>query len=129
MVESSLMAVTTPAEFSMQRKHISDRTNPVRWIWSHARRHWWIMIMLVVGAAGNAGLAAVVPVLTGDAFNAMLEPVPDTSVLVPLALTIAITQLIRGLLQFARNFGIAWDLSFDRPEPITCHVRLNREVK
>ena len=105
MVESSLMAVTTPAEFSMQRKHISDRTNPVRWIWSHARRHWWIMIMLVVGAAGNAGLAAVVPVLTGDAFNAMLEPVPDTSVLVPLALTIAITQLIRGLLQFARNFG------------------------
>jgi ATP-binding cassette subfamily B protein len=89
----------------MQRQHISDRTNPVRWIWSHARRHWWIMIMLVVGAAGNAGLAAVVPVLTGDAFNAMLEPVPDTSVLVPLALTIAVTQLIRGLLQFARNFG------------------------
>ncbi len=105
MVESSLMAVTTPAEFSMQRQHVSDRTNPVRWIWSHARRHWWIMIMLVIGAAGNAGLAAVVPVLTGDAFNAMLEPVPDTSVLVPLALTITITQLIRGLLQFARNFG------------------------
>src|SRR5512134_3690644 len=99
------MAVTTPAEFSMDRTHQSDRADPVRWIWSHARRHWWIMIMMVVGAVGNAGLAAVVPVLTGDAFNAMLEPVPDTSVLIPLALIIGISQVIRGVLQFGRNFG------------------------
>jgi ATP-binding cassette subfamily B protein len=60
---------------------------------------------MVVGAIGNSGLAAVVPVLTGDAFNAMLEPVPDISVLVPLALTMGISQVIRGALQFARNFG------------------------
>jgi ATP-binding cassette subfamily B protein len=99
------MAVTTPAEFSMQRKYLADRTDPVRWVWSHARRHWWIMIMMVVGAVGNAGLAAVVPVLTGDAFNAMLKPVPDTSVLVPLALIIGVSQVIRGALQLGRNFG------------------------
>src|SRR5215207_6254546 len=99
------MAVNTPAEFSMQRKYLSDRTNPARWVWSHARRHGWIMIMMVVGAVGNAGLAAVVPVLTGDAFNAMLEPVPDTSVLIPLALIMGISQIIRGLLQLGRNFG------------------------
>jgi ATP-binding cassette subfamily B protein len=61
--------------------------------------------MLVVGAVGNAGLAAVVPVLTGDAFNAMLQPVPDTRVLVPLALIIGVTQVLRGALQFGRNFG------------------------
>ena len=61
--------------------------------------------MMIVGAAGNAGLAAVVPVLTGDAFNAMLEPVPDTSVLIPLALIIGISQVIRGALQLGRNFG------------------------
>ena len=99
------MAVTTPAEFSMLRKHLSNRKDPVMWIWSHARRHGWIMIMMVIGAVGNAGLAAVVPVLTGDAFNAMLEPLPDTSVLIPLALIIAVSQVIRGALQFARNFG------------------------
>jgi ATP-binding cassette, subfamily B, bacterial len=63
------------------------------------------MILMVAGAVGNAALAAVVPVLTGDAFNAMLKPVPDTSVLLPLALTVAITQIIRGGLQLARNFG------------------------
>ena len=61
--------------------------------------------MMIVGAAGNAALAAVVPVLTGDAFNAMLQAVPDTSVLVPLALTIGISQVIRGALQLGRNFG------------------------
>jgi ATP-binding cassette subfamily B protein len=61
--------------------------------------------MLFVGAAGNAGLAAVVPVLTGDAFNAMLKPSPDTSVLVPLALIIGISQVVRGVLQLGRNFG------------------------
>ena len=105
VVESLSMAVTTPAEFSLQRKYLADRTDPVHWVWSHARRHWWIMIIMVIGAVGNAGLAAVVPVLTGDAFNAMLEPVPDTSVLIPLALIIGISQVIRGALQLGRNFG------------------------
>ena len=60
---------------------------------------------MFVGAIGNAALAAVVPVLTGDAFNAMLKPVPDTSVLLPLALTMGISQVIRGALQLGRNFG------------------------
>jgi len=105
MVESASMATTVPAEFSMQRAHVSDRTSPVRWIWSHLRRHWWLILMMVAGAVGNAGLAAVVPVLTGDAFNAMLKPAPDTSVLIPLAVTIGITQVIRGVLQLGRNFG------------------------
>ncbi len=61
--------------------------------------------MMVGGAVGNAVLASVVPVLTGDAFNAMLKPTPDTSVLIPLALTIAASQLVRGVLQLGRNFG------------------------
>jgi ATP-binding cassette, subfamily B, bacterial len=105
MVESNSMAVTTPVEFSMQRAHVSDRTGPVRWVWSHVRRYWPLIILMIVGAVGNAGLAAVVPVLTGDAFNAMLQPVPDTSVLLPLAFVIGVTQVIRGALQLARNFG------------------------
>ena len=61
--------------------------------------------MLVAGAIGNAALAAYVPVLTGDAFNAMTNSSPDTSVLLPLALTIGISQIIRGVLQLGRNFG------------------------
>lgn len=61
--------------------------------------------MIFVGAIGNAVLAVVVPVLTGDAFNAMLQPQPDTSVLLPLAIIIGVSQIIRGVLQLGRNFG------------------------
>jgi ATP-binding cassette subfamily B protein len=43
--------------------------------------------------------------VTGNAFNAMLKPKPDTSVLLPLALIIGGTQILRGILQFGRNFG------------------------
>src|SRR4030095_7660873 len=46
-----------------------------------------------------------VPALTGNAFNAMIKTPPDTSVLLPLAITIAISQIIRGVLQLGRNFG------------------------
>ena len=67
--------------------------------------YWGIMLMLITGAIGNAALAAFVPVLTGNAFNAMLESPPKTSVLLPLALTIGISQIIRGVLQLGRNFG------------------------
>jgi ATP-binding cassette, subfamily B, bacterial len=99
------MATTAPLEFSMQRTLVTDRTTPVRWIWSHARQHWWLIIMMLIGAIGNASLGAVVPVLTGDAFNAMLKPSPDTSVLVSLAIIIGLSQVVRGALQLARNFG------------------------
>ena len=106
MVEWMSMATTTaPAEFPMYRPHTYDRSTALRWIWSHASRHGWIIIMMIIGAVGNAGLAAVVPVLTGNAFNAMRAPAPDTSVLLPLALTIGISQVIRGVLQLGRNFG------------------------
>jgi len=63
------------------------------------------MVMLVAGAVGNAALAAYVPVLTGSAFNAMVKLPPDTSVLIPLAIIIGISQIIRGVLQLGRNFG------------------------
>lgn len=100
-----MTTLSAPAEFSMHQQQTYDRTSAVRWVWSHASRHGWIIFMLIAGAVGNAGLAAVVPVLTGNAFTAMLQPQPDTSVLLPLALTIGISQVIRGVLQLGRNFG------------------------
>ncbi len=94
----------SPAEFTIRRP-IFDRSGAVRWIASHATQHWGIIILLIVGAFGNAALAAAVPLLVGDAFNAMLKAAPDTSVLLPLALIIGGTQILRGVLQLGRNFG------------------------
>ena len=100
-----MSSLSLPAEFTLERKHTFNHTSPIRWIWSHARLYGWIIIMIFIGALGNAVLAVVVPILTGDAFNAMLAPHPDTSVLMPLALTIGISQIVRGILQLGRNFG------------------------
>lgn len=98
----SLLA--SPAEFTIQRPKF-QRSSAIRWVLSHVTRHSWIVILVFIGAFGNAALAAVVPVLVGDAFNAMLKPQPDTGVLIPLALLIGGTQIIRGVLQLGRNFG------------------------
>ncbi|MDP1715225.1 MAG: ABC transporter ATP-binding protein [Anaerolineales bacterium] len=100
-----MTTLSTPAEFTLHRKNKYDQSSPVRWILSHIRPYSWIVVMMILGAIGNAVLAAVVPVLTGDAFNAMLESPPKTSVLLPLALTIGFSQIIRGVLQLGRNFG------------------------
>ncbi len=100
-----MSSISIPAEFTLHRKYSYDRTTALKWIVSHVRPYGWIVVMLVVGAIGNAALAAYVPVLTGDAFNAMTKAKPDTSVLLPLALTIGISQIIRGVLQLGRNFG------------------------
>lgn len=100
-----MSSIPLPAEFTLQRKNTYDRSSDVRWIISHAKPYLWIVVMLVAGAVGNAALAAYVPVLTGDAFNAMTQALPDTSVLLPLAITIGISQIIRGVLQLGRNFG------------------------
>ena len=100
-----MSSISLPAEFTLKRKNTYNRTSAVKWIVSHARPYSWIMVMLVVGAIGNAALAAYVPVLTGNAFNAMIKLPPDISVLLPLAITIGVSQIIRGVLQLGRNFG------------------------
>ena len=100
-----MSSISLPAEFILKRKNTYNHTSAAKWIISHARPYSWIMVMLVAGAIGNAALAAYVPVLTGSAFNAMIQINPDTSVLLPLAITIGVSQIIRGVLQLGRNFG------------------------
>ncbi len=94
-----------PAEFTLVRRHVLDRASPMRWIVSHAARYWPILIVIVIGAYGNGALAAIVPGLVGQAFDDLLAVPPRLSVLLPLALTIGVSQVVRGVLQFGRNFG------------------------
>jgi ATP-binding cassette, subfamily B, bacterial len=93
------------AEFTLTRRHVPNRRNHIRWIISYALRYWWLLLIMFIGAVGNAGLAAYIPVLTGDAFNAMLKVPPETKVLLPLALLMGGSQIVRGVLQLCRNFG------------------------
>ncbi|MFA5873561.1 MAG: hypothetical protein WC832_06320, partial [Anaerolineales bacterium] len=61
-----MTTITSPTEFTLARRHTTDRRNPVRWILSHTTRYWWLVLIMFIGAIGNAALAGYVPVLTGD---------------------------------------------------------------
>ena len=61
--------------------------------------------MALVGAIGNAALASVVPIYIGRAFNEILTPSPALSIISRFAIIIGLSQIIRGILQFGRNFG------------------------
>jgi ATP-binding cassette, subfamily B, bacterial len=93
------------SEFVVQLNYHSDRRSPARWVLSHAMRHKGVIAMLIIGAFGNAALAVVPTRLVGDAFNAMLLPVPDVSILGTIAFWIVTSQMVRGVLQLGRNFG------------------------
>jgi ATP-binding cassette subfamily B protein len=96
---------TTLSEFTLKERYHPNRSSPPRWVIWHALHNWPLLISLLVGAAGNAALAAAVPVLVGMAFNAVLASPPNTSALVPIALLIVASQVLRGVLQLGRNFS------------------------
>jgi ATP-binding cassette subfamily B protein len=99
------------SEFSLPEEHrvpeqvVNHRQRPGRWLWAHFSKYWYLGLSMLVGAVGNASLAAVVPVVVGMALDALLEQPPGTDALLRFALIIVITQLIRGVLQLGRNFS------------------------
>jgi ATP-binding cassette subfamily B protein len=100
------MAVSSlTSEFSIPTRFTTNRGGPVRWLASYALHYWYLVVILLIGAISNAAFAAVVPVLTGQAFNAVLESPPNLAVLLRIALLVAGSQALRGILQFGRNFG------------------------
>lgn len=108
LAEDTIISMTSSslsAEFTLPEEHSVNRSGPVRWLISHTLRYWPLSITLLGGAISNAALAAVVPILVGLAFDAVLASPPDTATLLSIALTIAGTQALRGVLQFGRNFS------------------------
>lgn len=100
-----MTSTAVPAEFTLPEHGQTDRRGPVHWIISHATHHWYFGLMMLIGAIGNAALAAVVPVLIGNAFNLILNKPADVQGLLRIALIIAGSQVLRGVLQLGRNFG------------------------
>jgi ATP-binding cassette subfamily B protein len=94
------------AEFTLPARYRTDRRRgPLRWLYSHFRTYWWLGLILVIGAASNGALAAVVPIEVGKAFEAILESPPQVQLLWPIVLAILISQFVRSVLQFLRNYS------------------------
>ncbi len=96
---------TLSAEFTLPKRKKTDRRSPIRWLFSHTRHYWYLWFVMFVGAFGNAALAAVIPIYTGQAIDAVSSDPPLMDALLPIAIGIAVTQIIRGVLQLGRNFG------------------------
>ena len=77
------------SEFTLPTRREYVRRTPERWVLSHILQHWYLVLLTVLGAAGNAALAALVPIFLGQAFNAILETPPNTSTLIPTACGLA----------------------------------------
>ncbi|WP_063765301.1 ABC transporter ATP-binding protein [Nonomuraea candida] len=88
---------TTSSEFSVSGPR-HNRRGPVRWLWSHLRRHPLHLFGFLGGSLAMVILNAMVPQLTGDAFDAVLgkrgAPL-DALGLIALALLAIVTA--RGL--------------------------------
>lgn len=95
------------SEFVVNSEGQSDKSTTGRWIFSHLRRHAWLLLLMVAGAFGNAALAAVSPVLVGVAFNAVLESPANVRLVGLAALGIIVSQSVRAVLQLGRNFASA----------------------
>ena len=93
------------AEFRIPEHYATDKRGPLRWIWSHTIHQWVFILAALIGAFGNAAMMAVVPVITGQAFNIVLSGDVDLKRLGNLALLMAGSQVVRGILQLARNYG------------------------
>ncbi len=92
-------------EFSLPKVGEFNRRGAGIWIFSHAVRYWYLFFLMTVGAFGNAALAAVIPVMSGMAFNLIAGKEQQPFSLLTIALLIAGSQIVRGVLQFGRNFG------------------------
>jgi ATP-binding cassette subfamily B protein len=99
------MTTTANAEFTLPEQRRMDRRGPVRWVLSYTLRYWYLMVSIIAGAVGNGYLAAVVPILIGQAFNLILETPSNLPGLMRIALLVAVTQVVRSGLQLTRNFS------------------------
>jgi len=93
------------SEFAIAQSWTSDRRGPVRWLWSHTLRHKLQILGVLFGAFSNAALAALAPVLVGQAFDAVSATPADLGTLGRAAALIAGSQVLRGGLQLVRNFS------------------------
>ena len=109
------MTITTESsEFLISTRYKSNRNSPVSWVISHAVHQWPFMLMGIIGAIGNASLASVPAIYFGQVFEDLVDLQPDFESITRIALIILLSQVTRGILQFARNYG--FELAAQRME-------------
>ena len=92
------------AEFTVAGSHAYNRSGPIRWILSHLWHFKWFVIGMVVMSVTMNVLNSYIPILTGRAFDAVLESTPNVSELGRISLIVLVVVLARGALDLGARF-------------------------
>ncbi len=111
-----MLTTQNPTEFSISTRYKTNRKGPFVWIFSHAIHQWPFLLMGAIGAIGNASLASVPAIYFGEVFEDLKDLQPDMQRILQIALIILISQVLRGILQFSRNYG--FELAAQRMERV-----------
>ena len=94
------------SEFSIQLNWATPhQASAARWILSHVMRHKIFILVLFVGAIGNAAGGALMSVYIGQAFNAVMARPIQYNLIGLAALSIIVSQVVRAILQLGCNFS------------------------
>ncbi|MCW5875277.1 MAG: ABC transporter ATP-binding protein [Anaerolineales bacterium] len=96
------------AEFTLPERYPTNRRAPLPWLFSRLFHYWPLTVMLLIGALTNGALATYVPVIIGDAYEVITRTPDRLDLLWDLVVLLLVSQTIRSVLQFARNFGAEW---------------------
>jgi len=96
------------SEFSIPERYKTDRRGPIRWIWSHVKPTWFLLVLAVIGAMGNAYLAGVPATRFGEIFNELISGKADLNHLWTLSLIVGGSQIVRGVFLFMRNYSFEY---------------------
>ncbi|MEA4811111.1 MAG: ABC transporter ATP-binding protein [Anaerolineaceae bacterium] len=92
------------SEFTLPLRYKTDRRGPIRWIWSHVRHSWYLLLFAIIGAIGNAYLAGVPATRFGQVFDILTSGKADLNQIWSLSLLVGSSQIVRGFFLFARNY-------------------------
>ena len=95
------------SEFKINGKLKTNKNSAIKWLISHAQYHSWALIGMIVPAFANAALAALVPLLIGNAFEMLVQsmPKPDYKYLLWAATMIVVSQVGRAIGILIRNIS------------------------
>ncbi|MGI6250457.1 MAG: ABC transporter ATP-binding protein [Anaerolineaceae bacterium] len=95
----------TKSEFYAPFRYKTNRSSPTAWLVSHVLHHWFVFVVAMLGAVGNAVMASFPVVEYGKVFAELTSGNPSLQAILRSAVIIGLTQSIRGVFQFARNMG------------------------
>ncbi len=91
-------------EFTVADEYHYNRSDPVRWIISHLLRYKHLIISYMLAAILTNILYAVIPVLTGQAFNIVLQGASARGKLPGMALILLAVVLVGGCVDLSARF-------------------------